>query len=139
MRTGLRSYLEDILTDYPYLGMHIAKREQEILYPDNVYKDENIGGGRGGRISNPTASKALTIAQDEKIETFKRYRDAIEKIINMSDPVTNQIIREYYFTRPRTKTWDGIALSVNYSKRHCLNLRDIFFSRLALELGLMKH
>ena len=138
MRTGLRSYLEDILTDYPYLDMHIAKREQEILYPDNVYKDENIGGGRGGRISNPTASKALTIAQDEKIETFKRYRDAIEKIINHSDPVTNQIIREYYFTRPLLKTWEGVAQAVNISPTHCRRLRTAFFERLADELGLMK-
>lgn len=137
MRQGLRSYLEVILVDYPDLDKHITDREQEILHPDNVYADENIGGGRGSRISNPTAKKAVTIADDKNIQSFKRYRDAIEKVINQSDEITNQIIKEYYFTKPRTKTWEGVAQTVNYSKRHCLTLRDIFFEKLAEELRLV--
>ena len=93
MRRNTFKNIEAILRDYPDYDRYIADREESILYPDAIYSDENIGGGRGSRISNPTEQKALTIAEDKRLNTLKTYRDGVEKVINESDPITNMIIR----------------------------------------------
>lgn len=138
MRRATFKNIEAILRDYPDYDRYIAEREQAILYPDSIYSDENIGGGRTSRISNPTQQKALTIADDKRLNTLIYYRNAIERIINNTDPITNQIIREYYFARPQLKTWEGVAFSCNMSSSNCRKLRDRFFDRLADELGFIK-
>ena len=137
MRRNTFKNIEAILRDYPDYDRYIADREESILYPDAIYSDENIGGGRGSRISNPTEQKALTIAEDKRLNTLKTYRDGVEKVINESDPITNMIIREYYFTRPQLKTWVGVAQSVNLSESSCRRYREAFFKKIADELGVL--
>lgn len=138
MRDQTFRVIEDILRDYPDYDRHIAARRQKIFYPDNLYSDENMGGSSSGRISKPTEQIAMTIAIDKELQLLQYQRDAVERVINHSDPITNKIVREYYFTRPRTKTWEGIALDMNMSASNCRKLRNGFFERVADEIGLMK-
>ena len=138
MRRSTFKNIESILRDYPDYDRHIAERERTLLNPDSIYSDENIGGGQSSFISNPTEMRALTLAEDRTLMVIRYQRDKIEKVINESDPFTNEIIREYYFTRPLLKTWEGVAQAVNISPSHCRKLRTDFFERLADELGLMR-
>lgn len=138
MRQSTFKAIESILLEYPDYDRYIAERRQKIFYPENFIRDENIGGSRGGHISNPTEQVAMTIAMDRELQLLKYQRDAVERAVNKTDPLTNQVIREYYFARPRTKTWEGIALDMNMSASNCRKLRNVFFERVADEIGLMK-
>lgn len=139
MRTDTFKQIESVLRDYPDYDRHIAERERTLLNPDSIYSDENIGGGRSSFISNPTEMRALTLAEDRQLQVLRFQSRKVEKVINESDPFTNEIIREYYFTRPLLKTWEGVAHAVNMSSGHCRRLRNSFFERLANELGLPIH
>ena len=138
MRSATFKALESILLDYPDIDRYIAERRKKIFYPENFYSDENMGGSRGSRISNPTEQVAMTIAMDRELQLLQYQRDAVERTVNKSEPLTNQVIREYYFTRPRIKTWEGIAMDMKMSASNCRKLRNVFFDRLADEIGLMK-
>lgn len=129
-------YIEAILRDYPDYGKHITEREQEIFYPVSFKEDENIGGGRSSNISNPTEQKALTIAEDKRLLTLRKYKQAIDDAVNEADETTEAIIREYYFTRPQLKTWAGVAQELHVSDRQCRRMRDSFFDKVAKKLGL---
>lgn len=138
MRRQTFKAIEDILRDYPDYDRYISQREEAILHPDILYAEENIGGGRSSFIGRPTEMKGITLAEDRALMLLKFQRDKIEKVINESDPITNQIVREYYFTRPRTKTWAGVAKDIPMSESHCRRLRDGFFCRLSDELGFIR-
>ena len=129
-------YIEAILRDYPDYDKYIHDREQELLYPVNMWEDENIGGGRSSDISNPTERKALTIAEDKRLCTLSKYKTAIQESLAESDGKTKEIIEQYYFARPQLKTWAGVAKGAYVSERQCRRLRDAFFKLIDDKLGL---
>lgn len=138
MRRQTFRNIEDTLRDYPDYENHVAERRAMLLNPDNLYSDENIGGGRNSSVSNPTEQKALTLAEDRELQLIKYQHRKITKVIEETDCITNKLIKEYYFARPQLKTWEGIALDNGISKTQCLRLRDKFFISVADELGLRK-
>ena len=137
MDSGTFKQIEIILQEYPKYEDYIKKREEELLNPYTP-QDTNIGGGKSNRTSDTTAVKAITLADDRILQRIKFQYWAVKNTYNQADDITQEIIREYYFKQPRTKTWDGIALQVHWSRRKCLNIRNAFFDRLADELGFVK-
>lgn len=137
MNSGTFKQIEIILSEYPRYEAYISKREEELLNPYS-YTDENIGGGKTNRTSDTTAIKAIRLADDRILQRLRFQHQAVKRTYDSADEDTQEIIKEYYFKQPRTKTWDGIALQVNSSKRTCFRIRTAFFGRLADELGLVK-
>lgn len=137
MDSGTFKQIEIILQEYPKYEDYIKRREEELLNPYRP-QDTNIGGGKTNRTSDITAVKAITLADDRVLQRIKFQYRAVKNTYNQADDITQEIIREYYFKQPRTKTWDGIALQVHWSRRKCLNIRNAFFDRLADELGFVK-
>lgn len=138
MRHKTRTEIENLLREYPRYESYIKNQEEKILFPDSTRMDENIGGGSGGYISDPTGTKAATLVEDKVLKELQKERDAVDKTLRESHLEAVTIIDEYYFKRPRTKTWDGIAVDMSLSKSTCLRIRNEFFNRLADELGKMK-
>ena len=138
MDTGTFKQIEIILQEYPRYEDYIKRREEELLNP-YVPQDTNQGGGKANRTSDTTAIKAITLADDRILQRIKFQHQAVKRTYDSADEDTQDIIEEYYFKQPRTKTWDGIALQVNSSKRTCFRIRKAFFSKLADELGLAKN
>ncbi|MGX7108337.1 DUF722 domain-containing protein [Facklamia miroungae] len=138
MRKSTFVQIECTLSEYPDYERLLRERKNEILYPYNEFQDENIGGSRSPKISNTTESKALSLVKDKQLNRIKFQKQAIEKCLDHSGRGVKEIIKMYYFTKPRVKTWEGIAQDVNFSRRQCINLRNNFFSRLADELGFIK-
>lgn len=136
MRTGTFKYIEQLLRDYPDMGNYIARREEELIYPDELCIDQNIGGGRSPFISKPTERMAITMVEDKRLRELARCKQAIDKLIDEVDPITAGVIQMFYFAKPRLKTWDGIALDSGLSERQCRRFRDKFFNLVAEELGL---
>ena len=137
MKAGTFKYIEQLLREYPDMGNYIAKREEELIYPDELALDQNIGGGRSPFISRPTERMAITIIEDKRLRELARCKQAIDKLIEEVDPITVGVIQMFYFARPRLKTWEGIAMDSELSERQCRRFRDRFFKLLAEELGLM--
>ena len=137
MDSGTFKQIEIILQEYPRYEGYINRREEELLNP-YAPTDTNIGGGKSNRTSDTTAVKAITLADARILQRIKFQYWAVKNTYNQADDITQEIIREYYFKQPRTKTWDGIALQVHTSKRSCFRIRKAFFSKLADELGLAK-
>ena len=137
MNAGTFKQIEIILQEYPRYEAYIKRREEELLNPYTP-EDTNIGGGKSNRTSDTTAVKAITLADDRVLNRLRFQYEAVKRTYEQADEVTQEIIEEYYFKQPRTKTWDGIALQVHTSKRSCFRIRKAFFSKLADELGLAK-
>ena len=137
MKAGTFKYIEQLLREYPDMGNYIAKREEELIYPDELALDQNIGGGRSSFISKPTERMAITIIEDKRLRELARCKQAIDKLINEVDPMTASVIKMFYFTQPRLKTWDGIAMDKGLNERQCRRFRDRFFKLVAEELGLL--
>ena len=137
MDSGTFKQIEIILQEYPRYEGYINRREEELLNPYTP-TDTNMGGGKSNRTSDTTAVKAITLADDRILQRIRFQYQAVKRTYDSADEVTQEIIDEYYFKQPRTKTWDGIALQVHTSKRSCFRIRRAFFSRLADELGFAK-
>jgi len=136
MKQGTFKYIEQLLRDYPDMGAYIKKREEALIYPDELELDTNIGGGRSPFISKPTERIAITITEDKRLQELSRCKQAIDRLIDEADFITVGVVQMFYFARPRLKTWDGIAQDTGMSERHCRRLRDKFFGLVADELGL---
>ena len=137
MDSGTFKQIEIILQEYPRYEGYINRREEELLNPYTP-TDTNIGGGKSNRTSDTTAVKAITLADDRILQRIRFQYRVVKRTYDSADEDTQEIIKEYYFKQPRTKTWDGIALQVNWSRRKCLNIRNAFFDKLADELGFVK-
>ena len=137
MDSGTFKQIEIILQEYPRYEGYINRREEELLNPYTP-TDTNIGGGKSNRTSDTTAVKAITLADDRILQRIRFQYRVVKRTYDSADEDTQEIIKEYYFKQPRTKTWDGIALQVHTSKRSCFRIRKAFFSKLADELGLAK-
>ena len=137
MDSGTFKQIEIILQEYPRYEAYINRREEELLNPYTP-TDTNIGGGKSNRTSDTTAVKAITLADDRILQRIRFQYRAVKRTYDSADEDTQEIIKEYYFKQPRTKTWDGIALQVHSSKRTCFRIRNAFFDRLADELGFVK-
>lgn len=136
MKRGTFVYIEQLLRDYPEMGNYIKKREEELIYPDEMVIDQNIGGGRSPFISKPTERMAITIVEDKRLCELSRCKCAIDKLINEADFIVVGVIQMFYFEKPRLRTWEGIAMDTGLSERHCRRLRDKFFQAVADELGM---
>lgn len=132
--------IEQILKEYKTYSKIISERKLDLLYPyqEADKRDDNIGGGRSNKTSQPTEDMALKLATDKQLNRIEFQKKAIEKVYNNSSEGTQKVIKEYYFTVPRTKSWAGIAEETRYSRRQCFRLRDQFFNELADELGMIK-
>ena len=134
MDSGTFKQIEIILQEYPRYEDYIKRREEELLNP-YVPQDTNQGGGKSNRTSDTTAVKAITLADDRILQRIRFQYRVVKRTYEQADEITQEIIEEYYFKQPRTKTWDGIALQVHTSKRSCFRIRKAFFGKLADELG----
>ena len=137
MDSGTFKQIEIILSEYPRYEGYINRREEELLNPYTP-TDTNTGGGKSNRTSDTTAVKAITLADDRILQRIRFQYRVVKRTYEQADEITQEIIEEYYFKQPRTKTWDGIALQVHTSKRSCFRIRKAFFSKLADELGLAR-
>jgi len=82
VKQGTFKYIEQLLRDYPEMDNYIKQREEELIFPDELAIDQNIGGGRSSFISKPTERMAITITEDKRLQMLIRYKRAIDKLID---------------------------------------------------------
>lgn len=134
MKNGTFKMLEGLIEDYPTMDRYIKRVELEIEYPWQQ-SDDNIGGSRSTSTTSTTERTGLKLATDKHLRLLRERKKALDKVVYAAKPETIKIIRMWYWIKPRTKTWDGIAQEVGYSKRMCYLLRNEFVEELGKELG----
>lgn len=135
MKRGTFEYIEQTLLDYKDIDKHIKKRIEELKYPV-ADVDENIGGGKSNKISDPTARMAITIIDDLLISNLQRTKRIVDEVLESMEPEAKRVIDLYYIEKPRKYTWAGVAEATNYSERHCKRIRDRTFKEIAEKLGM---
>ena len=135
MRRCTRNYLEGILKLYPEYVAMIQYREQMLLHPNEVYIDQNIGGGRSSFVSRQTEAKAMILMNDEELDAIKYHRSVIKSVLDNTDDITVGIVEAHYF--------NGIAIEIiaqelKTTQDLCNKLRRRFLDSLASEFRLIK-
>lgn len=96
--------------------------------------DENIGGGRSGKISNPTEMLATRLDTHKQLDYLEDIVYAIETIYNLSPDHLRKLIKIRYWEN-RDLSWDGIALKLNCTKRTAQRWRNKVVHDIAEVLG----
>lgn len=130
-----KQYIEKQLEDYPKMDEYISQRRLELKYPISQ-DDENIGGSSSGNISNPTERIVMTLESDKRLCQLEETKKAIEAVLNTLDINAYTLVELKYWIKPQTRTWDGIAIKVGYSRSHCFRVRDGIIESIAKQLGL---
>ena len=96
------SQLDAILTNYRNLNRLLLNKRAAVMHPWRE-TDTNIGGGSSGRLSHPTETAALKMAEDD--EGYIRLRKVIRAIKllieNTNDSEKGRIMQVYYFEGKR--------------------------------------
>lgn len=135
MRKCTKNYLEGNLKLYPKYDEMIREKEQALLNPDEVYIDQNIGGGRSSFVSRQTETKAMILMNDEELDAIKYHRSVIKSVLDNTDDITVGIVEAHYF--------NGIAIEIiaqelKTTQDLCNKLRRWFLDSLASEFRLIK-
>lgn len=135
MNKSTKNYIEQQLTDYHRIDEYIRERRLELKYPISQV-DENIGGSSAGNISNPTERMVVTLDSDKRLNKLEETKQAIETVLDQLDTNAYMLVELKYWIKPQTRTWEGIAIEVGYSRRQCFRVRDEIIESIAVKLGL---
>lgn len=97
--------------------------------------DENVGGGRSSIPSSPTEQIGTKLASHKKLNNLETITNAIEKVYTGLPDTHQKLIKERYWTKPQLKSWDGIAMELNVSRRQAFRWRDEIIWALGEVLG----
>jgi RinA family phage transcriptional activator len=126
-------HIEAELYKYQSTKKEIQKLRYNIIQSSDD-PDENIGGGRSGRISNPTEMLATRLDTHKQLEFLEDIAYAIETIYNISPPHFRKLIQIRYWNN-RDLNWDGIALELHCTKRTAQRWRDKIVKDVSEVLG----
>jgi len=132
LRTGTIKHIEAELFDYHDTIKQIKERREELM-TDPVREE--------GMPSSPTLPSstveryATRLTMDRQLQELERVASAVEYVYNICDDSRKKLIRMKYWTKPQTKTWEGIAQELNVSRRQVFNWRDQIVFAIGEKLG----
>lgn len=97
MKKYTKTYLKEVLREYPTFDKKIAERKESLLYPNDRQTDENIGGGKGNTVGRPVEALGIKLAEDEIITSYREHKEAIEVSFKQVDVQIQEIISKRYF------------------------------------------
>ncbi|MCI1574723.1 MAG: transcriptional regulator [Weizmannia coagulans] len=135
MRKPTFKHIEYEIYIYHDTVKEIKRLQKDIIYA-NTSDDENVGGGRASTTpGRPTERIATRLATNKVLQNLESIAYAIETVYNESNNEYKRLIRLKYWTKPQTKTWDGIAEELNVSKRQAMRWRDEIVYKIGEKLG----
>lgn len=134
LKKGTFQHIESELYSYHETVKEIKRLRDEIIYGTNS-DDENEGGGKGNLPSSPTERTATALVTNLKLQNLESIAYAIERVYNESLDDYKKLIRLKYWTKPQTKTWDGIAEDLCVSRRQAFNWREQIVQAIAGVIG----
>lgn len=131
VRSGAFKHIEAELFGYDDTVREIKRRREELMSKPT----EELVGGKSNLPGDPTGRLATRLAEDKRLEELERIAYAIEHIYNMVDCDYKKLIRLRYWTRPQTKTWEGIAQELLISRATAFRRRDEIVQAVGEVLG----
>jgi RinA family phage transcriptional activator len=128
------NHIESELRLYHETKHRIMIRREEILFI-HIETDTNVGGGKSNSPSDPTYKKASALESDIKLKEMQRIAEAIEYVWSGLDDDKKKLLKLYYWTRPQTLTWEGIAIQLHVTSRTAKRWRNQVIKQIASFLG----
>lgn len=125
-------YIEAEIKHYHQTLNEYQIRRQEILHDRN---GADLVGGQSNLPSSSTERYAIRLIDDRRIARLRTTVDAIETVIESCNDEQSDFLNLYFFTRPQTKTIDGIANELNISRRTLFRMRDEIVYSVAKLMG----
>jgi len=126
--------VEQLLEDYPKLDSEIKKRRLALLYPVREH-DENVGGSKSQSNTSLAETFVVTLDQDKRLARLEEQKFIIEEVLKKLHEDDYNVIKLYYFEKPRTLTWDGIAMATRNSRSRCFEVRKNVVEEIGRKLG----
>lgn len=132
MKPSSFKHIEAELFDYHETLKRIKQRREELLSD----APKEVGMPSSPTLPSSTTEKYATrLLMDRQLQELERIARAVEHVYNVCDKDRKDLIQLKYWTKPQTKTWDGIALDLNVSRRQAFNWRDQVINAIGEILG----
>jgi RinA family phage transcriptional activator len=135
LRKATFSHVESEIRAYKDTVKEIDKLKRDILYSSPSGDDENVGGGRSSFHSDITSMKATLMLGHRKIVQLETIVNAIEYVLEKLPEDKQRLVELYYWKKPQTLTWDGIAERLHVGKRTAQYWRDEIVYAVAERIG----
>jgi len=126
--------LESYWTDINKLKKDLRYREWELLNPHQE-QDTNIGGGRGGNISDTTFQKANALLEDRQYQNLKNIVETIDSLYEELDDDQKGIVKMRYWDKDEYWEWEDIAAELYITRYKVLKKRNAIIDKTAERLG----
>lgn len=130
---GTFQYIESELHNYNDRCKELYNLRQSV---DSKTPDENVGGGRSSRISDPTADTVIRMATHKRLLHLQNLIDAIDTVVERLPTEKQRLVKIRYWTKPQTLTWDGIADKLHVSNRTARYWNSEIIYAIAERLGM---
>lgn len=134
LKRGTFKHVESELYSYWDTLEEVKSLRMELI-SRNPWQDENVGGGRSNIPSDPTGATATALLTHRKLEELERIAGAIREVVDRLPREKKRLVELRYWTKPQTRTWEGISQQLNVSRRQALRWRDQIVYCIADRLG----
>ncbi|WNF07252.1 transcriptional regulator [Brevibacillus borstelensis] len=133
IKKGTFQHIESELYAYHETRKEIVRLKNDILYASHPV-DSN-GGGRSNLPGDPTARTATLLTTHRELESLERIVGAIDSVYESLPDEKRRLIQLKYWSKPQTRTWDGIALEMSTHRVTLIRWRNDIVRSIAAKLG----
>lgn len=132
LKKGTFKHIESELYAFEDTKKEIEWIREEILHRTPMIDNPE---GRANTPSDPTATTATLLMTHRRLDQLERIVKAIDQIYQELPDDKKKLIKLKYWTKPQTKTWEGIAQEINISRRQALRWRNEIVFAIADAIG----
>ena len=126
--------IESYWINIKQLKKDLRYREWELLNPHQE-QDTNIGGGKGGNISDTTFQKATALLEDRQYQNLKNIVQTIDSLYEELDDDQKGIVNMRYWDNNGCWEWEDIAAELYLTRYKVLKKRNAIVDRTVERLG----
>ncbi|WEG14141.1 transcriptional regulator [Pullulanibacillus sp. KACC 23026] len=134
LRKATFKHIESELYNYHETLSEIERLKNDIIHGSDS-SDENVGGGRSSEPGRPTERIATRLTTHKRLNQLEEIANAIQKVFTNLTDQQQKMVKLKYWTRPQTKTWDGIAEEIPVNRATAIRWRDTMVNTIAEILG----
>lgn len=129
-------YAERLLFNHQEAKKELERLREETLFEKTPH-DENIGGGRSNLPSDPVGNAIALLYSRERVRELEESVKIVDEIYQHLPEEKKQIVELYYWSKPRTLTWYGVALKLKRSESTIRRWKNEIIEWVVLKKGLI--